>query len=212
MTAIEALVKTHAGNALGMESVDFRCFSSTDSARRELEALLCLKNGFTAFHSALHVFPASSSSAGYNLIQWNAPDLWKNTYPPAIQGILCFAENLLGEQFCIFKSHVGILNPETGDIDQMADTLEEWAALITSDPHQYLAMGLAIEWQEKNGELPVGQQLVPKIPFVCGGEFEIENLYAFESSRSMRWRGELASQIQGLPDGTPIRFEPLGDT
>ena len=47
---------------------------------------------------------------------------------------------------------------------------------------------------------------MPKMPFVTGGEYAIQNLAAIEASRGMRFRGDLAVQIRDLPDGAQIRY------
>jgi hypothetical protein len=48
--------------------------------------------------------------------------------------------------------------------------------------------------------------LVPKIPFVLGGEFGVDNVFALEATKGMRLRGELAVQIRDLPNGTKISY------
>jgi len=65
---------------------------------------------------------------------------------------------------------------------------------------------LAHAWQSQNRPLKPGERLVPKMPFVTGGEYAIQNLAAIEASRGMRFRGDLAVQIRDLPDGAQIRY------
>jgi hypothetical protein len=65
---------------------------------------------------------------------------------------------------------------------------------------------IARDWQRVNGPIRPGQRLVPKKPFVLGGEYAINNLYALDATVSMRFRGELAVQIRDLPDGTTVTF------
>ncbi|MGD9644213.1 MAG: hypothetical protein AB7U73_00785 [Pirellulales bacterium] len=42
---------------------------------------------------------------------------------------------------------------------------------------------------------------------VCvGGDYVLENLYALDDVKGMRFRASIANQIRDLPDGTKIRF------
>lgn len=176
-----------------------------------LRALLGQKNGFMAFESALHVFPAGSTPNGYSIEQWNAPSLWRAAYGDAAADGLFFAEDIFGEQFCLRSSSIWRFNPETGDSEELAATLEEWAARLLQDYDGETGYPLAHAWQERHGPLPLDRRLLPKIPFVAGGKYALENLYAAEAVEGMKFRAELARQIRNLPDGTPIRFEITDD-
>ncbi len=57
------------------------------------------------------------------------------------------------------------------------------------------------EWQQKNGAIAVGWRLMPKIRFVLGGSYRLENLYALSTVSAMKTRGNLARQLKDLPDG-----------
>jgi hypothetical protein len=50
---------------------------------------------------------------------------------------------------------------------------------------------------------------MPKVPFVLGGAFALDNLYAANTVESLRYRGDIAGQIRSLPDGTRIRLRIL---
>ncbi len=63
----------------------------------------------------------------------------------------------------------------------------------------------AHDWQVLNGILPVGKRLVPKIPFIMGGEYYIQNLYAEDTIESMKRTGNIANKINNFPDGTSIK-------
>lgn len=65
---------------------------------------------------------------------------------------------------------------------------------------------VAHEWQARHGALVEGQRLVPRLPFVTGGAFEIDNLCSAHAVEGMRARGSLAVQIRDLPDGAKIRY------
>jgi hypothetical protein len=47
---------------------------------------------------------------------------------------------------------------------------------------------------------------MPKIPFVLGGKYSLDNLYALAAVSGMKTRGNIARQIKDLPDGSRVEF------
>jgi hypothetical protein len=173
----------------------------------ELLALLKRRDGFYAFESALHVFPLRTTADSYGLIDWNAADLWRGEYATMADGYLFFAEDLFGEQFALKDDAVWRFNPETGTADNIADTVADWARRILDDYDAETGHPLAHQWQTQHGQLGPRQRLMPRKPFVAGGEFTTENLVLVESAASLRLRASIAQAIKDLPDGTPISIE-----
>ncbi len=175
----------------------------------QLFVTLCEKNGFYAFESALHMFPMSQGAAVHGSIEeWNEPTVWKSSYGGLItQPLLCFAEDVFGGQFCISNGGVLRFDPETGEAKQIAADLERWAQLVLDDYSFQTGHPLAREWQLSHGPLAPGKRLVPKKPFLIGGDHAVSNLFAMDAAASMRLRGEIAQQIARLPDGTEVEIE-----
>ena len=67
----------------------------------------------------------------------------------------------------------------------------------------------AHEWQQKSGRLRDGVRLIPKTPFILGGDYSVENLFALDAVKGMRYRADIWKQIRDLPDGTPIQLKVL---
>jgi hypothetical protein len=172
----------------------------------QLGALLTIKNGFYAFEGALHVLPSASSPQSIGLVEWNHPSLWRGAFPDMPSTSICFAQDIFGVQFCIDEYGVATFDPETGGIERICENIEQWAGLILSDCALWTGHPLAHEWQQQHGKLPNGMRLVPIIPFVLGGPFEVSNLHVLEAATSQRMRGEIAAQLKGLPDGTRVRL------
>lgn len=172
----------------------------------ELLTMLRERNGFYALESALHVFPSRSSQQEIGLEDWNENTLWRNEYKGLAEGCLFFAEDVFGGQFCIKDERVYTFDPETGALDYLADDIEGWAKAIISDYEVLTGYPLAHQWQERNGQLPAKKRLLPKIPFVAGGEFVLDNLYLSDVIDGMRFRANIANQIKDLPDGVQIKF------
>jgi hypothetical protein len=173
----------------------------------ELVSLLTLKNGFYAFESALHVLPSMPAEGEYGLEEWNTSATWRADYRGLADGCFFFAEDVFGVQFCLLEGIVMTFDPETGDRSVIASSVLEWASKILDERDMLTGYPVAYEWQRQNGAIPRGSRLIPKTPFVLGGEFEIENLFLLESARAMRSRANLALQIKDLPDGTTVVFK-----
>jgi hypothetical protein len=170
-----------------------------------LGVLLGACNGFYAFESALHVFPSTATPSETSVAEWNEPELWRETFDAIGPGWCCFAEDVFGAQFAIGPTGVvGLLDPELGVIEHVADDVEAWAQRLLDDYEVLTGWPLAHEWQVANGPLRAGRRLIPKVPFVLGGAFSIDNLYAADAVSAMRYRGELAAQMRHLPHGSSV--------
>ncbi|MEI2603596.1 SMI1/KNR4 family protein [Erwinia aphidicola] len=167
----------------------------------ELRQLLSSKNGCYGFVSALHIFPWQSSGEEMGIQQWNQPELWIDAYEDMARDALFFAEDIFGVQFCLRGDAVCSFEPETGEFSWLAASLEHWCALILEEYSVLTGYPLAQDWQEQHGALPPGCRLMPKLPFVAGGEFVPENLQAVRSIQAMRHRAQFALQIRHMPDG-----------
>jgi outer membrane protein assembly factor BamB len=196
-----------AGPALG-PSLDPEAGSETQRIPSPLRALLSLRNGFYAFESALHVFATGVEVAPVegSVEDWNAPALWRDGYGPMAEGHFFFAEDLFGGQFSLKDGHVYSFDPETGTPEWLADDILGWTARILDDYEVLTGYPLAHAWQSLHGRLVPGQRLMPKQPFVLGGEFTVENLYALDAVDGMRLRAGLAMQLRDLPDGAKVQW------
>lgn len=172
----------------------------------ELAGFLRRKNGFYAFESALHVFPACQEEGIIDLDSWNSPHLWIEEYGNMALETLFFAEGIFGDQFGVKGREIVRFEAETGLSEPIATSLEDWASLIVEDYNYQTGYPLAHKWQEKHGSLPCGQRLVAITPFVLGGDFDITNLFALDGVKAMRYHADLALRIRGVPNGTKIEF------
>lgn len=173
---------------------------------REVQAQ---KNGFFCFESALRFFPSTTVEFSWGTSDWNSSSLWKAAYGGIANDIFCFAEDVFGRQFVVNGEKISVFDPETGDLEIVAPSLEEWASIMLLDFRQLTGHPLAHQWQTVHGPLHPRDRLIPRTPFVLGGEFSIENLEALDSVRVMKNLGNLASQIHDLPNGAKIQFKIL---
>ena len=173
----------------------------------ELRELLTAKNGFYAFEQALHVLPSQSMGESNGLDSWNTPGLWISNYGGLAEGCYFFAEDIFGVQFCIRSDGIFTFDPESGALEAVAGSIDDWANAILGKYEILTGYPLAHAWQMENGRINPGQRLVPKQPFVAGGAFTVQNLYAVDAVAGMRQRANLATQIRDLPDGAAITLK-----
>jgi hypothetical protein len=172
----------------------------------QLTELLSLKNGFYAFESALHVLPSTNEKNVMGLQQWNSLLLWRDRYDGLADEIFFFAEDVFGGQFAINSQGVVAFDPETGKCEMLAEDVYGWARRVLSDFEFLTGHTLAHGWQTENRRLKNGHRLAPRVPFVTGGRYDLQNLYEIEASEGMRLRAKLATHIRNLPDGAKITW------
>ena len=207
MTSIQKLLSI-SSEPLSSQPVTFSVpdFDSSSPAAKELFDLLEQKNGFYAFESALHVFPAATYENEMTLSRWNSVGLWRHEYGELAGKLLFFAEDAFGDQFCLDDGEVCSFDSETGNVKYISDTLEGWAKRVLENYEVMTGFPLMHEWQLRNGQLATGRRLIPSIPFVLGGDYMLENLNAADAVKGMKFRGFLAGKIKDLPDGTQIQL------
>lgn len=206
-TNLDALLRI-AGPALSESTprLPGECSALAGALAPQLLKLLWARNGFLAFESALHVRPLSDERGQHGLAQWNVRSLWREAYQGMADGALFFAEDAFGGQFCIANDEVQRFEPETGNRERVASSIDEWTGVILADSEALTGWPLAHEWQQRFGALPNGKRLVPKLPFVLGGEFSSSNLHLLDGVKAMRFYGDIAVQIRDVPDGSSVRL------
>ena len=210
MTQVEKLLAI-SSEALALPAWIQPAVLGQTSQGLELFGMLQLKNGLYAFESALHVFPLEPGPDDeIGLEAWNSEFLWRNGYGNLANGLFFFAEDVFQDQFCISPNGIQKFDSETGATSFLSDSIENWAKLILSDYKLQTAYPLAQAWQAANGPLPQTRRLAPKIPFVLGGEYSLENFWVTEPVEGMRAKANIAVQIKDLPNGAKVklRIEP----
>ena len=179
---------------------------------QELVQMISAKNGFYAFEGALHVLPwVASPEPGpiIGLQAWNESELWRDWYQGITDGLFFFAEDIFGGQFAIRGNEIVSFEPESGEIEVVAPSLDRWAAEILLNYVRLTGYSLAQSWQLSNGPIAIGKRLLPKVPFILGGPYEETNLHSVYAVQGMRYRGELWEQLRDLPDGAQVRLKVL---
>lgn len=174
----------------------------------ELQELLSRRNGFYAFEGALHFLPSCNLTSAPEIpIQaWNEFSLWRSWYQDLTADLLFFAEDIFGSQFAISNTQIVSFDPESAEILPLTATFGEFVHLLMHDGDNLTGFPIAHSWQVANGAIARGSRLIPKVPFVLGGNFEHSNLFSMNAVKGMRYRGEIWQQIKNLPDGAQVRL------
>ena len=172
----------------------------------EFEKILDSKNGFIAFENALQFFHSGSNEQYIDINTWNEKSLWINEYSKISEKYAFFAQDTFGIQFIVFENKFYKFDPETENIEFIANSFEDWAKIILDDYNYMTGHSIAHEWQLVNGVIKENSRLLPIIPFTCDGQFDIKNLFESEMVKGMQLRAIFSNQIKELADGTAIEF------
>ena len=160
--------------------------------------LIAQRNGFAAYENSLIVRPVGGP---LDVVAWNSAGGWREGYAELGAGLFFFAEDAFGRQFGLDGHHVVAFDPETGERTEIAHSIEEWAKLMQSDHGIMTGHPLVAEWSAKYGELALGTKLLPRVPLIAGGRFEVANLVQVTDHVRMHYGGMLARHIANLGDG-----------
>jgi hypothetical protein len=207
MQNLRALASHLTSSAPHPPHLSLRLLERAGTSAHELRTLYEAANGGYAFDSALHVLPATEEFDEWALASWNDPHTWLAEYGDLAPDALVFAQDVLGDQFCVSSDGVFRFVAETGEMARMASTLDEWAALVLGDINDVTGRPFALRWRAAHGELPPGKRLGAKVPFVVGGSYDIDNMYVADSVSLLRLRGHVAKQLRDVPDGEWVQIK-----
>ena len=168
-----------------------------------LRPLIGARNGFYAFESCLFVRPWGGAAGSAEW--WNAAD-WRDPYGEILDGLCCFAEDVYGFQFAVDEEAFYSFDPETGELQEMANSATAWAERILADYDELTGYSMGHAWQVSNGPIGAGRRLAPAIPFVVGGEYSVAALRDKPDLELARFRAHVYEQIRDLPDGAQLRI------
>lgn len=122
--------------------------------------------------------------------------------------LFTFGQDLFGHQFAFERESARVwhFNTETGERQIIGGNFNEWMREFENKLDYYTGEPLMKEWITEKGPVPPDARLVPVKPFVMGGEYETGNLHALPFPEYLLYYSDLAHQISGIPDGTPVKL------
>lgn len=170
-------------------------------------------NGLYCFSMGLRIFGLTEKNDWkYDLRAWNANNLWKQSFSKNITLGYFFADTVFGDQFSYNEnSEIVKTNAETGFSKVVSESFSDWVAVLLDDPNEMIDLDLLLDWYDMGGgQLEVGNQIKPLIPFSLGGCLESRNSAVLRDARKhMLWNGLLASQLIDLSPGDKIDLEAI---
>src|ERR1035437_9963326 len=125
----------------------------------DLVRLLTDANGFILHEGALHVRGACLTPEWHSLrAAWKGPHAFHVLYSDLVPSDIPFAQDQVGDQFVLREDAVHRLSAETGELEHMADNIQEFFANVSADIERFLNVGLS-------HKLEPGQLLQASPPF-----------------------------------------------
>ena len=166
---------------------------------------MCIRDSF--WGRALLVRPiARLGSAPLGVVEWNAESLWRRLYEGACANVTFFAEDAFGIPFGVRNAKIVQFDPETAELTELATTLDGFAECLLNDIEFLTGAPVLSAWEHEHGAIEPGHRLVPKRPFLFGGEFRSANMVAKEDTTGMRVRADLWRSTKNLPDGASVEL------
>jgi hypothetical protein len=163
-------------------------------------------NGGYFFENALHLLGSNDGDVDFDIFVFNR--FVKDIYKSKVTGSFFFAEDLFGHLFAFRDSKVFLMSIDAAEYKFVADSFEDWVNIVMDDPDYYLGYTFVqnadFQTIKKLGE---GYRMGATMPFVLGGEYNIENLHLKNYKENLAFNASIAHQISDVPDGTPIQFK-----
>jgi hypothetical protein len=165
-----------------------------------LRELLGWKNGFVLHRGALHFRGASLDPEWHSLrAAWHGEHAFHKLYAGVRPEDVLFAQDIFGDQFLLRDEVVLRLFAESGEVEKMAEDLDEFLAALNVDLEGYLNV--------QPGDLEPGQLLLAYPPFCFdadGANIEFSPLPAWEV---IKFHAQVAAQLKDVPEGSKIEFK-----
>jgi len=122
--------------------------------------------------------------------------------------LFAFGQDVFGNQFCFESDTTNVIffSIEDGDRKEMCIDFKGWLTIMENDSDYYTGYPYLCRWK-KHYPFGDGERLCPKIPFIIGGEYEIENFYACNFPSYISANSAIAKQIFDMPDGQEIKLK-----
>jgi hypothetical protein len=165
-------------------------------------------NGGYFWSGALLVRPLEPAPQAPSTVEaWNARELWTGRYGDLCVDTVFFAEDALGVQFGSRRGKVVTFDPEIGEVSDISDSAEGWCWALRRDPEYLTAFPLLVAWEREDGTLEPGSRLVPKQPFLLGGDFVADNVVAKPDVDGMLIRAGIWDATKDIPDGQRVTIQ-----
>lgn len=167
----------------------------------ELVRVLSDTNGFILHEGALHVRGASLMPEWHSLrAAWRGPSAFHILYESVLATDIPFAQDRVGDQFLVRDAAVLRLSAETGEIEPLVDSLEDFFSRLIENIEGFLNVGLGHTMQP-------GQLLLAYPPFVFRESSADASLKPVRAGEVILFHADLARQIRDVTYGGEVEFK-----
>jgi len=168
---------------------------------KDLLRILSDNNGFVLYEGALHVRGVCLMPEWHSLrAAWRGSKAFHLLYEAVRPSDVPFAQDQVGDQFLIRDGLVLRLLAETGEIDCLADSLDDFFTKVNDDIVGFLNVGLSHKMQP-------GELLHACPPFCLQKSGACTSLRPVSASDVISFHADLARQIRDVPDGGTVEFK-----
>ncbi len=118
-----------------------------------------------------------------------------------------FAIDAFGDVFVKHEGGVLRVSTETGEADDTWVDLACWVKDLVDNPDVVAGQRFLAAWEALNGRIPSGHRLTPRMPFVFGGPYAVDNIVSLPIEDILNFRAHIAREIHDLPDGARVLIE-----
>ena len=188
--------------------IDFKRLSEFKALIRDntyFDFIIESQNAGFFYGQSLQIYGFPDTYAFHDIYNINA--LLKTEYGKIVNGLTSFGQDLFGNQFCfdIDGYNVVFFDSETGARENIASDFTRWLDVLSERLSYFTGINIWKAWQTNN-QLDFDQRLCPKIPFVMGGEYKVDNLYASKFPAFVKAYANIARQVYDLPDGSQVKL------
>ena len=173
-----------------------------------LRAALEARNGCLAYRGALHVRGACLEPAWHSLRNaMLGAESFAALNPQLDKAWVPFAEDAFGDQFLLGGGRVWHLTAETGEVAEVAASVEEFFHDVLTDIAGVLRYEPTRAVNLVGGELKAGKLISVYPPFVLDADNGGRSFRALEALEVRASLAAFAAQIRGLPDGATVQIK-----
>ncbi len=167
----------------------------------DLVRVLAETNGFILHEGIVHIRGACSTPEWHSLgAAWRGPKAFHILYEDVRPSDIPFGQDQVGDQFLIRDGVVFRLFAETGEVEHLAGSLQDFFSKVSSDIEAFLNIGLSHKMQP-------GQLLLAYPPFCFQESGAGASLAPLPASEVILFHADLARKIRDVPDGGKIEFK-----
>jgi hypothetical protein len=164
-------------------------------------------NGFVAFDGGFHLRGVCDVPAWHSLVAaWRGDQALYRLFPALLHSDIPFAQDCMGDQFVLRDSVVHRLAAESGTVESMALSWQQFFTSLMADPFEFLQLHPLVQFQREGGCLQPGHLLSAYPPFVTAESGSGVALSAVSADERIRFLSDFAHQLASIPEGQQFRI------